>query len=259
MASSFAAALGAVTCLVVGCTGILYGSDEAFDDHEMASHGAAVDGGSSTSPRVEPAPSSGREPATRGSAGERSGAGGFDGFGGMAAASGQPSDGGDRGFVAAGGAGEAEEPPVSVAEGGASEGGRQGEGGRESSADAGEPARGGTGGQPSAAPLLPGDEARGYKLVVINNCHRCHGSDLAGRTFYRNITPDLETGVGTWTDEQLALAIVAGVNPKGELLCAAMPVYSGFTAQGLVDVIAFLRSIPPKYNEISLVCPGHDP
>lgn len=96
---------------------------------------------------------------------------------------------------------------------------------------------------------------RGSKLVTLSNCYRCHGSDLSGRDFYPNITPDEATGVGSWSDAQLALAIVGGIDSEGELLCASMPIYSGLNAQGTADVIAFLRVIPPRYNAVTGVCP----
>jgi hypothetical protein len=38
-----------------------------------------------------------------------------------------------------------------------------------------------------------------------------------------NITPDNETGIGRWTDEELILAIREGGRPDGRLLGPAMP------------------------------------
>jgi cytochrome c553 len=256
VASKRASALGAVACLMVGCTGILYGSSETSNDNEAVSSGAAVNGGSSTSPEVEPAPSGGAEHTSGGGECDCFSAGGVvEGGATSAGAGGVPLlAGGNASVGGSGEAGQAGSPSESGGAAGASEGGSAG------STGGAEPVAGsGSGGEQPAEPLLPGDKARGYKLVVLNNCYRCHGSDLSGRAFYRNITPDLTTGVGAWTDEQLAMAIVAGVNPEGELLCATMPVYSGLTDQGLADMIAFLRSIPPRLNEVSEVCPGHDP
>lgn len=108
-------------------------------------------------------------------------------------------------------------------------------------------------------PLLPGDPTKGHKLVILDNCYRCHGDNLAGRGFYRNITPDLETGIGAWTDKQIATAVRGAVGPNGEIFCAAMPLYSGLKDQEVADLIAYLRLIPAVKNLIVPVCPGHNP
>jgi Cytochrome c len=251
--SNSAAAL-ALTGLVLGCTGILYGSDEAAPHDEVIAHGAAQEGGRSSALTPDPMTSGAPAAASAGAGGEHNSVGGVDSTGGaMPEAAGGSSCAGDAG------GGDGGQPP-SGSEGGAggrpSEGGHAGVSAGGDDGSAGSSGSGGSGGEPE---LVPGDKARGYQLVIGNNCYRCHGSDLSGQGFYRNITPDLGTGVGTWTDPQLALAIVGGINREGELLCASMPVYSGLTEQGVLDMVAFLRSIPPKKNQITQVCAGHDP
>lgn len=61
-----------------------------------------------------------------------------------------------------------------------------------------------------------------------------------------NITPDPETGVGRWTDEELARAIRDGVGRDGRVLFPQMP-YLNFRVlsdDDLASVIAYLRSLP---------------
>jgi len=57
----------------------------------------------------------------------------------------------------------------------------------------------------------------------------------------RNITPDKETDIGNWTDEQIAAAITTGKRPDGRQLAPL----SYMTKEDVAAIVAFLRSIPP--------------
>lgn len=74
----------------------------------------------------------------------------------------------------------------------------------------------------------------------------------AGILFTRNITPDEETGIGAWTDDQLKLAIKTGINNKGQVLFPVMPyhVYSGMADTDLEAVIAYIRSVNAVENPV---------
>jgi len=70
--------------------------------------------------------------------------------------------------------------------------------------------------------------------------------------FASNITPDPETGAGTWTDEQLARAIREGIGHDGRRLFPVMP-YLNFRVlsdEDLASVVAYVRSIPPVRNAL---------
>lgn len=111
------------------------------------------------------------------------------------------------------------------------------------------------------------DPERGRYLVeavmACDNCHTPRGpngyvfdkrfsggpqvfADKAYKVRGSNITPDAETGVGAWSDEQLKSAIVAGVGPNGRL-APAMPseFYRVMTTADLDAVVAYLRSVAP--------------
>jgi len=115
---------------------------------------------------------------------------------------------------------------------------------------------------------------RGKYLVVLAGCNDCHtpgfflgkpdmarylgGSDVGfeipglGVFNGRNITPDKETGIGGWTDEQIAAAITTGKRPDGRQLAPIMN-YASFTYMTKEDVaaiVAYLRSIPAVKNEV---------
>lgn len=65
-----------------------------------------------------------------------------------------------------------------------------------------------------------------------------------------NISPDVETGAGSWTDEQFARAIRDGIGHDGRRLFPMMP-YLNFrhmSEEDLASVIVYIRSIPPVRN-----------
>jgi mono/diheme cytochrome c family protein len=68
-----------------------------------------------------------------------------------------------------------------------------------------------------------------------------------GTVYSTNITPDRQTGIGTWTDEQIVAAIRLGRRPNGERLLPVhpFPVFNGMAEEDLRAVVAFLRSTPP--------------
>jgi len=67
-----------------------------------------------------------------------------------------------------------------------------------------------------------------------------------GTVFSPNITPDRQTGIGTWTDEQIITAIRLGRRPNGERLLPIHPftVFNGMADEDLKAVVAFLRTTP---------------
>ncbi|HET6892415.1 MAG TPA: cytochrome c [Pyrinomonadaceae bacterium] len=67
-----------------------------------------------------------------------------------------------------------------------------------------------------------------------------------------NITPDLETGAGTWTDEQFARAIREGIGHDGRRLFPMMPYmnFKNMSDEDLASVVAYVRSIEPVRNVV---------
>ena len=68
-----------------------------------------------------------------------------------------------------------------------------------------------------------------------------------GTVYSTNITPDRETGIGSWTDEQIITATRLGRRPNGERLIPVHPytTFNGMTAEDLKALVAFLRTVPP--------------
>lgn len=65
-----------------------------------------------------------------------------------------------------------------------------------------------------------------------------------------NITPDVESGAGSWTDEQIARAIREGIGHDGRRLFPVMPYvyFQQMSDEDLASVIVYLRSIDPVRN-----------
>ena len=67
-----------------------------------------------------------------------------------------------------------------------------------------------------------------------------------------NITPDPETGIGNFTDDQLARAIREGISHDGRTLFPMMP-YTHFrqmSDEDLASVVVYLRTLPPIRNAL---------
>ncbi len=113
---------------------------------------------------------------------------------------------------------------------------------------------------PALAQLTP--IQRGAYLVHAGGCLSCHTAEsdaavpLAGGralespfgTFYApNITPDRETGIGAWSDEEFLTAFWEGVGPGGKYYYPAFPypAYTGITRADLLAIKAYLFSLEP--------------
>jgi mono/diheme cytochrome c family protein len=75
---------------------------------------------------------------------------------------------------------------------------------------------------------------------------------LPGTLVAPNITPDPETGVGNFTDDQLARAIREGISHGGQTLFPMMPYvhYRRMSDEDLASVVVYIRSLPPVPNPL---------
>lgn len=75
--------------------------------------------------------------------------------------------------------------------------------------------------------------------------------------FPSNITPDMETGIGSRTDEELNLAIRHGIVPDAHEHTAVMPwpVYARLKSSDTRAIIAYLRSIEPVTHQVPEAIP----
>ena len=92
--------------------------------------------------------------------------------------------------------------------------------------------------------------ARGSELAAIGNCADCHTAPQGrayagghalhtpfGTVYGTNITPDPETGIGTWSEADFTRALREGLDPRGHNLYPAFP-YDYFTRLSDADVHA---------------------
>lgn len=106
-------------------------------------------------------------------------------------------------------------------------------------------------------------------IVACGNCHLQRGAQgeplfdkgLSGgmlfdeppfKAYASNITPDRDTGIGKWTDAQLAKAIREGVRPDKTLIGPPMPIefYRHLSDADLAAIIAYLRAQPAVSNVV---------
>jgi mono/diheme cytochrome c family protein len=107
---------------------------------------------------------------------------------------------------------------------------------------------------------------RGRYLAILSDCTSCHtvpGSNQPfaggraietpfGNIVAPNITPDPETGIGSWSDEAFDAAVRSGVRRNGSLLYPAMP-YNAYTRMSRSDVLAiraYLNTVTPVRNAV---------
>jgi len=111
----------------------------------------------------------------------------------------------------------------------------------------------------------------GTYLATIMGCHDCHtpgnfynapdfnrslsGSEIGwvgpwGTSYARNLTPDLETGIGSWTEDQIMLTLQTGKRPDGTELLPPMPWpnYAGLTPRDVRSLAKYLKSLPPVHH-----------
>jgi cytochrome c5 len=104
--------------------------------------------------------------------------------------------------------------------------------------------------------------ARGEYLVKMGDCMACHtdtanqGAPFAGglridtpfgALFVPNITPDRDTGIGNWTEDEFVTAMREGISPNGSYYYPVFP-YNYFNRMSREDVLAikaYLDRIPP--------------
>ena len=134
--------------------------------------------------------------------------------------------------------------------------------------------------EPSQRPAITDQVAYGKYLANVAACYECHtnnddkgqklpGMDWAGgwemsfgdgrvvRT--SNLTPDMETGIGAWTEEAFLARFKAYADSTyrphavgGQEFQTIMPwlMYAGMKDEDLKAIFAYLRTVPPIKNKV---------
>jgi mono/diheme cytochrome c family protein len=104
---------------------------------------------------------------------------------------------------------------------------------------------------------------RGRYLFSVASCAFCHNPNGAGGTkvswrpfgtlWTRNISSDTATGIGAWTDGQIARAIRSGITPDGRTLHWQGMIWdyaSNWDEEDIRALVAYLRMLPPVTRQI---------
>src|SRR6266705_5751373 len=105
--------------------------------------------------------------------------------------------------------------------------------------------------------------ARGKALSEAADCASCHTADPSkpfaggkridtpfGAIYSPNLTPDRDTGIGGWTDEDFRRALRYGVAPDGSRYYPAFPYpnFTKLTRDDILSIRAYLATLTPFRN-----------
>jgi mono/diheme cytochrome c family protein len=107
---------------------------------------------------------------------------------------------------------------------------------------------------------------KGHYLTTVADCYACHTVPEVGKPFAgargietpfgvitsSNLTPDNDTGIGAWTDEQFDNAVRKGVRPDGSRLYPAMPfpAYTRMSRDDVLAIRAYLKTVEPVHQPV---------
>jgi len=132
--------------------------------------------------------------------------------------------------------------------------------------------------EPAAtAPIASADTVasaeHGAYLATIVGCHDCHtpgafygrpdfqralaGSELGwtgpwGTSYARNLTPDQETGIGVWSEDDIIRALQTGKRPDGSDLRPPMPWpdFAHMNRRDIRSIAMYLKSVVPVSHKV---------
>ena len=130
------------------------------------------------------------------------------------------------------------------------------------------------GSPPTEVQVVDDPVQRGAYLVSVMGCGDCHtpgyflgdpdetralaGSDVGflipdlGYFYGSNLAPDMDTGLGSWTETNIVTALRTGVRPDGRILAPSMP-WQGFaslTDEDAGAIAAYLKILSPISNQV---------
>jgi mono/diheme cytochrome c family protein len=114
-----------------------------------------------------------------------------------------------------------------------------------------------------SVPALAAPMSAGAYQAVLGDCEGCHGKNLAGgvalmtpfgKLVTSNITPDKQTGIGSYTAEDFRRAMKEGVAPHGKRLYPAMPypAYARMRDADIAALWAYMRTVKPVRHAVKV-------
>ena len=128
-------------------------------------------------------------------------------------------------------------------------------------------------GMSSSAPAQD-QVARGKYLATFGGCTDCHtpgyffgkpdakrylggsevGFEIPGLGVFHgpNLTPDRDTGLGNWSNDEIVAALQTGVRPDKRILAPIMPwkALAQLTKDDAMAIAVYLKSIPAVKNKV---------
>ncbi|MFI5133658.1 MAG: c-type cytochrome, partial [Chitinophagales bacterium] len=98
-----------------------------------------------------------------------------------------------------------------------------------------------------SGPIVPGTEGMGGEVFDSKLL-----PGVPGTIYARNITPDPETGIGTWTDDEIMRAMTQGISKNGDTLFPIMPYvhFNHMAKEDLLSIIAYIKTLKPIKNKV---------
>jgi Cytochrome c len=99
--------------------------------------------------------------------------------------------------------------------------------------------------------VTPGPRGLVYDMYMAGGLKMVHGQ--AGTAVARNLTPDADTGLGKWTDEEIKLVLRTGIRPDGRQQFHRFmpwPVMSRWSEEDRHAVVVYLRTLKPIRHRI---------
>lgn len=115
----------------------------------------------------------------------------------------------------------------------------------------------------------------GRYLVAVIGCYHCHSKKVLGLNYFDpeksngylqggiklknpqgkrlygpNLTPDKETGIGNFTEEEFKMAIQEGITPSGRKLSPPMGKFKSLTDKQVNAIYTYLQSIKPIRHRV---------
>lgn len=115
----------------------------------------------------------------------------------------------------------------------------------------------------------------GRYLVAVIGCYHCHSKKVLGLNYFDpektkgylqggiklkdpegkrlygpNLTPDKETGIGNFTEEDFTKAIREGITPSGRKLSPPMGKFKSLTGKQVNAIYTYLKTLKPVHHEI---------
>lgn len=91
--------------------------------------------------------------------------------------------------------------------------------------------------------VIPGTEGSGQIFII---------DGVPAKLVAPNLTPDAETGLGKWSDDEIGRAIREGVTREGRTMFPLMP-YQNFrhmSDEDLASVVVYMRSLAPVHHAL---------